>query len=187
MGPPGHVIRQGSSGASGPGSPRASAGEARILVRISPYRQSHALARNCAARGELPEWPARITWPTAGPAGAQLVRFPGALRNNFHLLRPAADAWAYGGPSVPADQFRPTSSARPVPPAQFRPTSSTWPVPPGQAPVLPAQAGTGTPLIATLTTTTGQGAFRRQARATGPMPSGAQPALPSTSISAPSA
>ena len=31
------------------------------------------------------------------------------------------------------------------------------------------QAGTGTPLIAALTTTTGQGAFRRQARATGPM------------------
>ena len=49
------------------------------------------------------------------------------------------------------------------------------------------QAGTGTPLIATLTTTTGQGACRRQARATGPMPSGAHPALPSTSISAPSA
>ena len=47
------------------------------------------------------------------------------------------------------------------------------------------QAGTGTPDIATLTTTTGQGAFRRQARATGPMPSGAHPALPSTSISAP--
>ena len=52
----------------------------------------------------------------------------------------------------------------------------------------PGQAGTGMPVIASLTTTTGHGACRRQARATGPMPSGAQRvALPSTSRSAPAA
>jgi hypothetical protein len=41
--------------------------EARILVGISPYRQSHALARNCAARGEMAGQPARITWRTVIP------------------------------------------------------------------------------------------------------------------------
>ena len=50
------------------------------------------------------------------------------------------------------------------------------------------QAGTGRLVIALLTTTTGHGACRRQARATGPMPSGVQRvALPSTSRSAPAA
>ena len=130
----------------------------RILARISPYRQSRALARNCAARGEVAGRPARITGPTVVPPKR--------------------------GAPIP----RRTSKTPPSVKASPGPASPGPAVPPDKPAVRPGgQAGTGTPLIATLTTTTGQGAFRRQARATGPMPSGAQPALPSTSISAPSA
>jgi hypothetical protein len=94
------------------------------------------------------------------------------------------------GPSVDSQaHFKNASCKAGVRLTRLPPDRPPFARPPGAPAVRQAagQAGTGTPLIATLTTTTGQGAFRRQARATGPMPSGAQPALPSTSISAPSA